>query len=205
MTRPSLILMLCLGVAASAAGADPAPVGSPQDRSVEPVVLTGDQFPPLSAGPDPTFRELQLADDATGAQSDCADAYADGEDHSCYQESRLPRNPIEGAPVDRLVGFAWSDGAWRQIPFQVDERFTRYLTNNISGFAFYSGTDAHNTYAFDREGWRFSDNEDDDLCKPRPMVDPHTGTRIAAAPDPVVGLDDDDELVFMWRDAAEQA
>ena len=44
----------------------------------------------------------------------------------------------------------------RQIPFQVDEVFTRYLDNAASGFALYSGEDQHTTYAYDREGFRYT-------------------------------------------------
>lgn len=180
-----------------------------QDRSVDPVVLTGAQFPNWSAGPDPTFREPQ----PVGAGSDCAgtpEQYDTSGDRSCYQASRLPHNPLTGAPVDRLLGYRWNGTGFEQIPFQVDERFTRYLSNTASGFAFYSATDQHNTYAFDREGFRYTyddsyQNPSGDKClaKPRPGS-PMNGGK-AAMPDPVVGLDDDDELAFMYSDAGDAA
>lgn len=175
-----------------------------QERSVDPVVLTGVQFPSWSAGPDPTVRE------PGNVTNDCPQEenpwVGNDPDHSCVHDSRLPRNPRVGAPVSQLRGYRWTGTGFTQIPFQVDERYTRYLSNDQSGFAFYSMVDEHNTYAFDREGFRFSSNDPDDVCSPRPREDPvGSGKRPAAMPDPVVGLDDDDELVFMHRDTGAQA
>ena len=76
----------------------------------------------------------------------------------------------------------------------MDERFTRYLTNNESGFAFYSGMDKHTTYAFDREGWRFTASDPSDAC----LAAPRRG--VVTTPDPIPGLDDNDEMVFMYSD-----
>jgi len=229
MRARSLLLVLALALVPAAVRAEPAQPGSPQDRSVEPVVLRGSQFASWSAGPDPTFREPSTPHGydvgdveqylPEPLQSDC---YRKGEyypnpydpddngDHNCYQSSRLPRNPVEGAPVDQLLGYAWAEGGWTQIPFQVDERFTRYLSNNVSGFAFYSGTDYHNTYAFDREGFRYHWDESRTteggnpcLAVPSPSAEMVNG--YGTTTDPVIGLDDDDELVFMWSDAGMQA
>jgi hypothetical protein len=192
------------------------PLTSPQDRLVDPVILTGSQFPVWSAGPDPTVREPGAPGEVQPAlpeplRSQCRkpgqnqwDPQDDG-DHSCTHPSRLPRNPLTGAATNKLLGYRWNGSGFEQIPLQVDERFTRYLSNNASGFAFYSWTDKHNTYAFDREGFRFSDNAADDVCRPIPRKDPVTGERIVAEADPVIGLDDDDEIVFMARDAGAEA
>lgn len=177
------------------------PGATPQDHSVDPVVLTGAQFPGWSAGPEVTVREPQVANDATGLQSDCgsqSEPMPDGTtNHSCQSDSRLPRVQsalgIEGAPVARMLGYVWTGAAWKQIPFQVDERYTRYLTNNQSGFAFYSGSDKHTTYAFDREGYRFVDSEPTNLCVAK--------QRGATGADPIKGLDDNDEMAFMYSDA----
>ncbi len=188
-----------------------------QDRAVDPVILTGAQFPSLSAGQDPTFHEPGAPGEVQGSlpeqlRSECRrpgqnewDPSDDG-DHNCTQSSRLPRNPLVGAPVDRLLGYAWNatTSTFEQIPFQVDERFTRYLSNNASGFAFYSWADRHNSFAFDREGFRWTSNEPGDVCQPRPRAEAD-GSRPGTTPDPVVGLDDDDELVFMAADAGAQA
>lgn len=224
--RLAAILALLLTVpAASVAGGGDALSGRDStvprmDRSVEPVVLTGAQFPTWSAGPDPTAREPQVPTDPLH-QSQCfapgSNPYDPGDngDHSCYQDSRLPRNPLEGAPVARLLGFKWNphahhgEGMFAEIPFQVDERFTRYLSNNVSGFAFYSNVDQHNTYAFDREGFRYTSDaaqaEGGDACQARPAPGSTIVNGYATTPDPVKGLDNDDELVFMERDAGPKA
>lgn len=229
MRMRSLLLLGALVATIAPAAAAPPVSPTAQDRSVEPVVLTGNMFPTWSAGPDPTFREPETPHNydtldqeqylPEQLRSDCYEAdhtqnpYDPGDngDHSCYQASRLPHNPLEGANVKRLLGYRWTGTTFEQIPFQVDERFTRYLTNNASGFAFYSGTDAETIYAWDREGFRYTSDESQyveggDPC----LAKPHKGATIgekgfATTPDPVRGLDDDDELVFMWSDAGAQA
>jgi hypothetical protein len=109
--------------------------------------------------------------------------------------------PQEGTPVDRLLGYRWDARAGRfvQIPFQVDEMFTRYLDNSASGFAFYSGDDQHTTYAYDREGFRFYESDPNNPCIARPA------NGVSTTPDPVQGLDTNDELAFMADDAGPQA
>jgi hypothetical protein len=105
----------------------------------------------------------------------------------------------KGEPVDRLLGYRWERGRWLQVPFQVDEVFERYLDNSASGFAAYSGQDRHTSYAFEREGWRFTAHDPDDPC----VATPQGGVSTMA--DPVPGLDHDDELAFMASDAGEAA
>ncbi|HEX4978211.1 MAG TPA: Ig-like domain-containing protein, partial [Nocardioides sp.] len=75
--------------------------------------------------------------------------------------------------------------------------FTRHLSNNVSGFAAYSNTDRHTSYAFDREGFRWTASDPSDPCLAAPAT--------PVATDPVAGLDGDDELVFMARDAGTRA
>ncbi len=99
-----------------------------------------------------------------------------------------------GTPTDRILGYAWNGKAFRQIPLQVDEVFTRYLDNSRSGFAIYSGQDAHTSYAFDREGFRWTSEDPNDPCQARPNSD--------VAKDPIQGLDTNDEVAFMAADAA---
>ena len=105
--------------------------------------------------------------------------------------------PANATPVDRILGYAWNGESFEQIPFQVDEMFTRYLSNNNSGFSLYSETDQHTSYAFDREGFRWLDSDPNNPCLAQP--------RSPVAEDPVPGLDTDDELVFMARDASQKA
>lgn len=212
------VVAVVLGIA-PVAGAAPTPVIG-QDRSVDPVVLTGTQFPTWSAGPDPTFREPQTPtnyDTADSqqyfgpAQSDCYQKsehpnpydYSDNGDHNCYQASRIPSNPREGADVQRLLGYRWNGAAFEQIPFQVDERFTRYISNNRSGFAFYSGVDQETTYAWDNERFRFTSDEFQENGGNPCLSRPANG--VATTPDPIKGLDDNDELAFMYSDAGTQA
>ena len=104
-----------------------------------------------------------------------------------------------GVPVDQLLGYRWNSdsGRFEQIPFQVDEMFVRYLSNDESGFSFYSETDQHTSYAFDREGFRWQDSDPSNPCLAQPSS--------PVAEDPVPGLDTDDELVFMARDASVRA
>ena len=121
--------------------------------------------------------------------------------HNQYEDPDLQTSdfvpPENATPVDRILGYAWDGDSFEQIPFQIDEMFTRYLSNNNSGFAFYSETDQHTSYAFDREGFRWQDSDPDNACLARPSSE--------VAADPVPGLDTDDELVFMARDARAQA
>jgi hypothetical protein len=83
------------------------------------------------------------------------------------------------------------------VPFQVDEVFTRYLQNSASGFSPYSGMDEHTSYAFDREGFRWTRSAEGRPCLAVPDS--------PVAVDPVAGLDTDDEVVFMAADAGPQA
>jgi len=238
MKRPLWFAALAIALAAPAWGAQAVPKVKPislPNRSVEPVVLTGAQFPTWSAGPDPTLREPQAPGNpgALGGgvpadplhQSDCAQQNGgqveeDGTyDHNCYQSSRLPRNPIQGVAVDRLLGYRWSAAlhTYVQIPFQVDQKFARYISNNASDFGAFSGVDQEDTYAFDREGFRYTYDKawretqagrtpapgDECIAAPRPGSTIING--YATTPDPVKGLNNDDELVFMARDAGSAA
>ena len=85
------------------------------------------------------------------------------------------------------VGGSLAHGGQVQVPFQVDEMFTRYLSNEASGFSIYSGQDQHTTYAFDREGFRYRKEDPADPCHALPDSD--------VATDPVPGLDDNTVFV----------
>src|SRR3954449_10466954 len=131
-------------------------------------------------------------------QQGCPEGY---DEHSHYatpagDTANATGDSIKGTPVDALRGYRWDahKKAFVQIPFQVDEVFTRYLNNSASGFAVYSGEDQHTTYAYDREGFRFtqSDGADSaDPCTAKMKPGDH------AATDPVKGLDSNDELAFI--------
>jgi hypothetical protein len=167
----------------------------PAARDTEPVVLTGKDFAPWS-----TFSNLTAKAPAT----DLAECQSFDEQckHNNYAKPEVDSQEaakLSGTPVDRLLGYRWDARKRRfvQIPFQVDEVFTRYLDNSASGFSFYSGQDRHTSYAFDREGFRYTKSAADNPCLAKPDS--------PVAKDPVPGLDDDDELVFMASDAGEPA
>jgi hypothetical protein len=195
----TLALALLLPAAASAQDvpAIPAPggvdVNTPAKRDAEPVVLRGSDLPLWSARSNQTVRlpfvdflSCQVPDDDC-PRNDYAPPHFDT---GMFQSG--------GFDVARLRGYRYDAArrSWRQIPFQVDEVFERYLNNSASGFAFYSGEDKHTTYAYDREGFRWFENEPGDPCKAKPAKE--------VATDPIPGLDDNDELAFMYSDAGDR-
>jgi hypothetical protein len=155
----------------------PVPLNAARDAS--PVVLSGKQLPALSAPAPMPVRALATdAEDTTTVTP--PDASKDG----------------ANVPVDSLAVFTYSDGTFTEIPSQVDERFWRYLSNPGGENGTYSGYDPELTYVFDEEGFRKTAGE----CYAKfPDGEPIT------TPDTVPGFDDDDELVFMARDAGAKA
>jgi hypothetical protein len=176
----------------------------PAARETEPVVITGRDFgvdTNWSVPQNLTFAvpEKDLACYLASQDTSCPD------EHNHYVEpdidtATFTAGKVEGTPTDKLLGYRWNGKAFEQIPFQVDEVFTRYLNNDASGFGIYSGTDQHTTYAYDREGFSYTaDNGPDssDPCTAKPASE--------AATDPVKGLDSNDELAFMASDAGPAA
>src|SRR3954463_16616407 len=133
-------LALAAVVAPFAAHADiggtPTAPTSAQNRSVDPVVLTGNQFPSWSAGPEIVAHEPGSPLNSSSAgqedkgpaptQSQCYNPGSnpydpkDNGDHSCVQDSRIPSenntaadaangvlNTTIGANVGRIVGYRW--------------------------------------------------------------------------------------------------
>jgi hypothetical protein len=167
----------------------------PAARDSEPVILTGKDLASWSARSNVTAKApLTDLKDCQSFDEKCK--------HNNYAEPEVDSQkvaPQSGTPVDRLLGFRWDAKKRRftQIPFQVDEVFTRYLDNSASGFSVYSGEDQHTTYAFDREGFRYTKSDPANPCLARPDS--------PVARDPVEGLDDNDELSFMAADAGARA
>jgi hypothetical protein len=216
----ALSLLLALGTIggpalARAASALPGPdLTVAAGHEVDPVILTGADLPDWSVPANqtaklpltdfaacPTMVPLQPADDCS---------------HNHYAQPELDTSgaqdaAIAGTPTNRFLGYRWDParGRFVQIPFQVDEVFTRYLDNSASGFAAYSGEDQHATYAYDREGYRFTANDPSDPCHAVPATDPGSSHPQPGGPattaDPVPGLDNNDELAFMASDAGPQA
>jgi hypothetical protein len=173
-------------------------VNQPPARAGEPVVLHGLDLGSWSVRSNQTAK-IPLTDvfdcPKVSGRDDCR--------HNHYTPPDVDTGDKlgKGYPVDRLAGFRWDSSKRRfvQIPFQADEVFTRYLDNDASGFAAYSGQDQHTTYAFDREGWRYTGSDPKNPCR----AVPPDGVKTTA--DPVSGLDDNDELAFMASDAGTQA
>lgn len=206
-----LLAVLALGLPVATAVAQEPP-GNPAsaNRETEPVVLTGERFPEWATladvaleGPTANGGMCEVAGHENPGEGECT--------HNTYEDPDFQTSDYldeEGVAIDRLLGYQWNQasGRFEQIPFQVDEMFVHYLSNNNSGFAFYSETDQHTTYAFDREGFRWlGDRRDDPAYAGDPMAPCLAKPNSEVAKDPVTGLDTDDELVFMDRDAAGRA
>ncbi|HAM00775.1 MAG TPA: hypothetical protein DCQ30_00880, partial [Acidimicrobiaceae bacterium] len=197
----------------------------------EPVVLEGSAFPGWTSGPEATARPPQTPTDydvynsqgtilsPLGLQSDCyqsdprpdVNGQVDAEhgDHSCFQGSNSPvRTVLKGVPAQSLLGYRWDPktSSFVQIPFQVDTMWQHYLTNNASGFAFYSGADQMLTYTFDYEPFLFTSNAPFDPSNPTGvcLAQPPAGQPDTTA-DPNRFLIDTDQLSFMARDAGAAA
>ena len=109
----------------------------------------------------------------------------------------VPPDPRgSGAPVEQIAAYRWDGTRFVEVPVQVDERFPYFLANGNSDFSTYSGTDEELTYAWDVEAW----NRTAGTC----FAEHPAGTPVRT-PDPVAGLDDDDEIVFMASDAGAKA
>ncbi len=185
MKRVSLLVapLIIASGAVPAAGAQLAPIAPlplTAPREASPVVLNGLDLPELSAPAPVPVRVLET-------------------DEQNAQEVTPPGSSTDGAnvAVDSLAVFSVDDdGSFREIPSQVDERFWRYLANFGGENGPYSGYDPELTYVFDEEVYRKQAGR----CYAKyPEGEPIT------TPDNVPGFDDDDELVFMARDAGGRA
>src|SRR3954469_8799493 len=175
---------------ASTPAADPT---IPAGREVEPVVLTGASFPQWAAPAEVTAKVPSVAGaNCTNGDNTCT--------HSTYEQPEVATGNKLGSGVDthKLLGYRWNAHKFVQIPFQVDELATRYISNNASTFSVYSQTDQHPTYVFDQERFRWTTSDPANPCHAVPNGPPTT-------PDTVAGLDTNDELSFMASDAGAQA
>ncbi len=241
------LLLLTLGGSAAAAHAS-GPTVDVSAFSTQPVVLSGQDFPTWSSGPEVTARAPQVPNDygvynsqanqPSGTQSDCYQSNpqpdnngstdANHNDHNCFQGSQSPvRTVLKGVKPDGLRGYRWNGRQFVQIPFEVDTMWEHYLTNNASGFSFYSGADKMLTYTFDYQP--FSETANPSLpadcnagsgaatsgCIPpgphqleQAAIACHAITRPGMTdptPDPNPFLINTDQLAFMARDAGDQA
>src|SRR5437868_2154882 len=204
-----LVLAACLlaagaggGGAVAAAAATPSahlPVVDPTvpaNREVEPVVLTGADLRGWAVPSNTTAKAplTDLADCPPGSNTDnCQhNRYVAPEVDTSSGQNQLP---AKGVPTDRLLGYRWTGRRFVQVPFQVDKVFTRYLENDASGFAIYSGADQHTTYQWQNEGFR-AHPDPSDPC--HAIYDP-------PAKDPIPYFDTNDEVSFMYSDSGAKA
>jgi hypothetical protein len=195
LLRPALALTLMAGLAVPAlVRASPLPVVDPtvaEQRDTEAVVMHGSDFPTWAVPGNVTaklpFTDLMCVEQVS---NDC--------DHNHYAAPDADTGAAAGVgpDVNKITGWRWQGGRFVEVPFQVDQVFTRYLDNSASSFAIYSGEDQHTTYQFDREGFRWTKG----TCVATPEDPAHP-----VATDPVKGLDTDDELAFMAADTGAQA
>ncbi len=235
----ALLVLLALGGNATAARGTSLSVDV-SAFATQPVVLTGQDFPTWSSGPEVTFRAPQPPNDygvynsqanlPSNLQSDCYQQNPKPDvngstdqnqgDHNCFQGSQSPvRTVLKGVSPGSLRGYAWDGRRFVQIPFQVDTKWEHYLTNNASGFSFYSGADKMLTYTFDYQPFVETSNPPlphdcpgvDAGCIPSGPDQLHQAAIVCHAqapngipdptPDPNRALINSDELVFMARDA----
>jgi hypothetical protein len=238
-------LLIAAGTSAAAAPSVSVQVSA---FTTQPVVLTGQQFPGWTSGPELTARAPQVpndygvynsqADQPSNLRSDCYNAApkpddngstdANNDDHNCFQGSQSPvRTVLKGVTPASLRGYRWDGRGFVQIPFQVDTKWEHYLTNNASGFSFYSGADEMLTYTFQSQPFEETTNPPPpDDCDPGAGAatsgcippGPHQLEQAAIVchaqapanvPDPTADpnpyLIDTDELSFMARDAGAAA
>src|SRR5436853_5378753 len=121
------ISALALLVHASQAGAS-VPFTTAAARDSEPVVLKGSAFGSWSVPANVTAK-APLTDLACHANSDPTSG--DNCPHNGYAQPEVDTSSAQpsGTPVDKLLGYRWDDkhNRYEQVPFQVDEVFTRYL------------------------------------------------------------------------------
>jgi hypothetical protein len=97
-------------------------------HDTEPIVLKGASFGLWSVPANQTFQPplMDLVDCPPGTDTDTCD-------HNEYADPAVDTasDSVQGAPVNQLIGYRWDTATSKfvQIPFQVDEVFTRYLSN----------------------------------------------------------------------------
>ncbi len=170
----------------------------PANRAVEPIVMTGAEFPGIAVPQNETAKAplTDLVSCQPGSNTDNCN-------HNEYSPPQLDTSgaqnqlPVKGVYPNQLLGYQWDarHHRYRQIPFQVDKVFTRYLENDASGFAIYSGADQHTTYQWDNEGFR---------AYPDPK-DPCHALYKPPAKDPIPYFDTNDEVSFMYSDSGPKA
>lgn len=214
---------LCCALAGSALAAPQGAAGVvPVARDAAPLVLTGAQLPGWSV---PSVQGVAMPW-PSGVTDDYSRQISNDLAVRTAHNGLLAPGAVAGVPVDEVAAYAWRDGGWHEVPVQVDERFPHFLANARSDFAFYSGTDQELTYAWGptrhadgEEAWKKAFGD----CLARYAATEAEAAQAVQAgvvslgpgetlrdllgpkPDPVTGVDDDDEIALQARDAAAQA
>lgn len=183
-----------LQIAASGFGGPLGLNGGLAARQSEPVVLTGLALGNWSQPAAFGFPNSTLP---------TADPVRDAHDGRVVVPESVLRS---GIPVDEIAAFRWNAGGFfEEIPVQVDELFPYFMSNDNSDFGVYSGTDLELTYAWDRENWKQTATATERDEQGRLILRTAYPDGEEPTPDPVPMLDDDDEIVFMARDAGARA
>src|SRR5947209_15230212 len=117
---------LAIGASALAPALASTPVAdptTPAGRDVEPVVLTGASFPNWAAPAEVTAKVPSTAGAAcTGGNNTCS--------HNQYEQPEVATGDKlgQGADVHKMLGYRWNGHHFVQVPLQVDELATRYLS-----------------------------------------------------------------------------
>ncbi len=197
------------------------PVGAVQQaigvkRDAEPVVITGADVPAWSARPASGLPYPYPSGAVTSGQIYDQFGIIPGQVRNAHNGQLLyplPGAPVlGGAPVGEIAAFAWHNG-WTEIPVQVDEKAPYFLANANSDFSVYSGTDQELSYVWDNgdvhaigvESWGMTGGQCARAYDTNGVNDGRNNGVAAAVPDPVPGLDDDDEIAFMASDAGDLA
>jgi hypothetical protein len=192
-------------------------------RSSEPVVLTGSQIPQWTRSAAACVGQPYPSGVGTYPPSQFQVRTA--HNGTCT----VPPDARTGVDPNQVTAFRWTGSAWQEVPVQVDQKFPYFLANNRSSFSFYSGTDQELTYSWapdahsaGEEAWKkmwgscaaryaapktlaadIAWAQAQGFYTPGPQETSLDYTR--AMTDPVTSLNDDDEVVFMARDAGSAA
>lgn len=190
-------------------------LGSAQ-RDSEPVVITGDKIPGWAV---PAAYGLPYPyPSGVGGDGEAIAELFDGFQDAVAIGVRSAHNGVLLYPGSDEVAQAGVDirtiAAYRydpedpeadvngflEIPVQIDEKMPYFLANSNSDFSFYSGTDEEISYVWDTESWGMTQGVCEREYDRGQGNSPDPGVA-GPTPDPIPGLDFDDEIVFMASDA----
>jgi hypothetical protein len=142
-------------------------------RDAEPVVLNGSQIPdwaqPAATGVAAPYPS------GTSDESDSGEPAVPGKGLRSAHNGTLVVPPADPAILkidpNQVAAYSWANGAWKQVPVQVDEMFLNFLANGRSSFGIYSGTDQELTYAWGQDAHDIG-QESWKRMFPSPLVDP---------------------------------